>query len=129
MIHLLKQERKIEMAEITYTQNRDYFIPDIVLKEKQHKPLGKYGRMRKDYLKNHRPTLWNRFILRDMLSEHLCEIDNKANARFDDLLSLYAERYGITEQLKATDQMEWVRRMNNIVSAVEEIILTEIVYS
>ncbi len=117
------------MTEITYSRNGDYFIPDIVLKEKQHKPLGKYGRMRKDYLKNHRPALWNRLILKDTLSEHLCEIDAIANARFDALLPLYSESYGITEELKATDQMEWVRRMNNIISAIEEIILNEIVYA
>lgn len=116
------------MTEITYSRNGDYFIPDIVLKEKQHKQLGKYGRMRKEYLKNHRPALWNRLILKDTLSDHLCEIDETANARFDTLLSLYSERYGITEELKATDQMEWVRRMNNIVNAIEEIILNEIVY-
>ena len=117
------------MTEITYTRNGDYFIPDIVLEKKEYKSLGKYGRMRKDYLKNHRPALWNRYLLRDTLSDHLCEIANKANARFDYLLPLYAERYGITEELKATDQMEWVRRMNNIINAVEEIILTEIVYA
>ena len=117
------------MTEITYTRNGDYFIPDIVLKKKEYKPLGKYGRMRKDYLKNHRPALWNRFILRDTLSEHLNEIDTKANSLFETLLPLYAERYGVTEELKATDQMEWVRRMNNIISAIEEIVLTEIVYA
>lgn len=116
------------MTEITYTRNGDYFIPDIVLKEKEHKPLGKYGRMRKDYLKNHRPALWNRYLLKDTLDDHLHEIDSKAQTRFDILLPLYCERYSVTEELKSTDQMEWVRRMNNIISAIEEIILNEIVY-
>jgi hypothetical protein len=116
------------MTEITYTRNGDYFIPDIVLKEKEHKPLGKYGRMRKDYLKNHRPALWNRFLLRDTLDDHLHEIDSEAQIRFDTLLPLYCERYDVTEELKATNQMEWVRRMNNIINAIEEIILNEIVY-
>ena len=116
------------MTEITYTRNGDYFIPDIVLKEKEHKPLGKYGRMRKDYLKNHRPALWNRYLLKDTLDDHLHEIDSEAQIRFDTLLPLYRERYSVTEELKATDQMEWIRRMNNIISAIEEIILNEIVY-
>ena len=124
----LLKERIIAMTEITYTRNGDYFIPDIVLKEKERKPLGKYGRLRKDYLKNHRPALWNRYLLKDTLDDHLHEIDSKAQTRFDILLPLYCERYDVTEELKATDQMEWVRRMNNIINAIEEIILNEIVY-
>lgn len=116
------------MTEITYTRNGDYFIPDIVLKKKEYESLGKYGRMRKDYLKNHRSALWNRFLLRDTLVDHLHEIDSEAQIRFDTLLPLYCERYDVTEELKATNQMEWVRRMNNIISAIEEIILNEIVY-
>ena len=67
------------MTEITYTRDGDYFIPDIVLKKKEYKPLGKYGKIRKDYLKNHRPALWNRFILRDTLSDHLREIDSETH--------------------------------------------------
>ncbi len=116
------------MTEITYTRNGDYFIPNIVLNEKEHKPLGKYGRIRKDYLKNHRPALWNRYLLRDTLDDHLHEIDSEAQTRFDTLLTIYCERYSITEELKSTDQMEWIGRMNNITSAIEEIILNEIVY-
>ncbi len=116
------------MTEITYTRNGDYFIPNIVLKKKEYKPLGKYGRMRKDYLKNHRPALWNRYLLRDTLVDHLHEIDSEAQTRFDTLLTIYCERYSITEELKSTDQMEWIGRMNNITSAIEEIILNEIVY-
>ena len=116
------------MTEITYTRKGDYFIPDIVLKKKEYKSFGKYGRMRKDYLKNHRPALWKRFLLRDTLDDHLREINSEAQIRFDTLLPLYCERYDVTEELKATYQMEWVRRMNNIISAIEEIILNEIVY-
>ena len=116
------------MTEITYTRNGDYFIPDIVLKKKEYKSLGKYGRMRKDYLKNHRPALWNRFLLRDTLDDHLHEIDFEAQIRFDILLLLYCKRYSVTEELKSADQMEWIRRMNNITNAIEEIILNEIVY-
>ena len=84
--------------------------------------------MRKDYLKNHRPALWNRYVLRDTLDDHLHEIDDESNARFDTLLLSYSERYGITEELKSSDQMEWVGRMNNIIRAIEEIILNEMVY-
>ena len=84
--------------------------------------------MRKDYLKKHRPALWNRYLLKDTLDDHLHEIDDEANTRFDVLPLSYSERYGITEELKATDQTEWVRRINNIISVIEEIILNEIVY-
>ncbi len=71
------------MTEITYSRNGDYFIPDIVLKNKEQKSLGKYGRMRKYYLKNHHPALWNRLILKDDLYSHLLEIDFEAQTRFD----------------------------------------------
>ena len=116
------------MTKIKYTRNGEYFIPNIVLKKKEYKSLGKYGRMRKDYLKNHRPALWNRFLLRDTLDDHLHEIDSKAQIRFDALIPLYCERYSVTEELKATDQMERIRRMNNIVNAIEKIIFNRIVY-
>ena len=116
------------MTEITYTRNGDYFIPDIVLKKKEYIPLGKYGRMRKDYLKNHRPALWNRFLLRDTLDDHLHEIDFEAQIRFDTLLPLYCERYDVTEELKASDPMRWVQMMNNIKASAEESVLKEVIY-
>ena len=116
------------MTEITYTRNGDYYIPDIVLKEKKRKPISKYGRTREDYLKNHRPAFWNRYLLKDTLDDHLHEIDSEAQLRFDALLPLYREIYAVTEELNATDQMEWIGRMNNIINAIEEIILNEIVY-
>ena len=115
------------MTEITYIRNGDYYIPNLKLKETENKPLGKYGRMRKNYLKNHRPALWNRLILKDYLYSHLLKFDSEVQSRYT-LLHLYSERYRITEELKATEQMEWVRRMNNVVHSIEEIILNEIVY-
>ncbi len=117
------------MTEITYIKNRDYYIPNLKLKETENKLLDKYGRMRKEYLKNHRPALWNKLILKGNLYSHLLEIDSEAQYRFDTLLPFYSERYSITEELKSANQMEWVRRMNNIINAIEEIILTEIVYA
>ncbi len=84
--------------------------------------------MRKDYLKNHRPALWNRYLLKDTLDDHLHEIDSEAQIRFDTLIPLYCERYDVTEELKSADQMEWIGRMNNIINAIEETILKEIVY-
>lgn len=76
--------------------------------------------MRKEYLKNHRPARGNRIILKDNLYPQLLEIDSEAQTRFDTLLSLYRERYDETEELKATDRMEWVRRMNNITKAIKK---------
>lgn len=84
--------------------------------------------MRKDYLKNHRPALWNRYLLRYTLDDPLHEIDSEAQIRFDTLLPLCCERHDVTEELKTNNQIEWVRRTNNIISAIEEIILNEIVY-
>ena len=92
------------------------------------KTTKKCDRIRKNYLKNHHPALWKRYLLKDTLDDHLHEIDSEAQICFDTLLPLYCERYDVTEELKATNQMEWVRRMNNIISAIEEIILYEIVY-
>lgn len=70
----------------------------------------------------------NRYLLKDTLDDHLHEIDSEAQFHFNTLLPLYCERYNVTEELKATDQMEWIRRMNNIVNAIEEIVFNRIVY-
>jgi len=111
----------------TYRQVGDYFIPDIELPERNYE-IGKYGRMRHRYLKEHRPVLYSTMILDGTLWEHLAEVDIACNNRLDVLISGMQEKQGITEALKARDAMAWIGAMNNIRSCAEEIILRELVY-
>ena len=97
------------MSKLTYTQVGDYCIPDIVLPDQPRKPIGKYGRMRKQYLKEHRPLYYNHLILEGKLYQHLAEIDEAANTRMEILLPLNMRSAGVTEELKAADQMNSCR--------------------
>ena len=116
--------------EITYTKNGDYLIPNIGLPEQNdHTPLGKYGRMRRQYLKEHRPILWNQMLLDGTLFPHLREIDRAAYDRLDHMIPELAKAVGATEALKAADPMKWVGLMNACKAQAEEVILTELVYS
>ena len=112
----------------TYTQSRDYFVPDIALPEGSNRKIGKYGRMRHRYLKEHRPVIYSAMILDGTLWEHLAEIDLNCNNQLDVLISGMQEKQGITEELKAREPMAWVGAMNNIRSCAEEIIFRELVY-
>lgn len=112
----------------TYTQSGDYFVPDIALPEGSNRKIGKYGRMRHRYLKEHRPVLYSTMILDGTLWDHLAEIDLTCNNRLDVLISGMQEKQGITETMKARDPMAWVGAMNNIRNCAEEIILRELVY-
>ncbi|MBO5118502.1 TnpV protein [Methanocorpusculum sp.] len=117
------------MSEMTYTKNGDYLIPELSLSETTEKPLGKYGRMRKNYLKEHRPVLWNSLLLSENLYPHLREIDETANSRLELMMPELMTAAGVTEELKATDPMKWVGLMNNCKAQAEEIILAELVFS
>ena len=112
----------------TYTKSGDYYIPDITLPEGSNRKIGKYGRMRHRYLKEHRPIIYSTMILDGTLWDHLAEVDIACNNRLDVLISGMQEKQGITEALKARDPMAWVGTMNNIRSCAEEIILRELVY-
>lgn len=114
---------------LTYSRNGDYLIPDLQLTEQPEMPLGKYGRMRKTYLKEHRPILYNRLLMSEKLYPHLLEIDRTANSRLEQLMPELARAAGVTEELKARDPMKWVQLMNNLRNAAEETILTELIYS
>ena len=113
----------------TYRQVGDYFIPNLVLPDDGNYQIGKYGRMRRSYLKERHPILYNNYLLEGTLFKHLAEIDQACNERMKILVSAMAKREGVTEALKAADQMEWVRRINSIRNRAEEIILTELVYA
>lgn len=117
------------MEELTYTKNGDYLIPDLSLTPQPETPLGKYGRMRRTYLKEHRPILWNRLILSEELYPHLREIDTAAHNRLEQMMPELVKAAGATEELKASDPMKWVGLMNNCKAQAEEIILNELIYS
>ena len=114
---------------MTYIQNGDYLIPDLKLSEQPTKPLGKYGRMRKAYLKEHRPILYNHLLLSEKLYPHLLEIDETAQSRLEQLMPRLAESAGATEALKARDPMAWVGLMNTCKAQAEEILLAELINS
>jgi len=112
----------------TYTQVGDYLLPNLIIDEDEQQFIGKYGRMRKRYLKENRPILFSNLLLSGKLDQHLTEIDRACVERMDLLTRQMAPQEGVTESLKATDQMEWVRRMNSIQNRAEEIVLNELVY-
>ncbi len=117
-------------TNLTYTLCGDYYIPDIKSSEAvEQKPLGKYGRMRKTYLKEHRSLLWNSMILSESLYLHLREIDETANRRLEQLMPELMKLNGVTEELKVRDQMAWVGLMNACKTQAEEIILNELIYN
>ena len=106
----------------TYRQVGDYFIPSITLPDDGEYQIGKYGRMRRSYLKEYRKILYNNYVLEGTLFRHLAEIDQACNERIENIVSAMAKQEGVTETLKAADQIEWVRRMNSIRNRAEEIV-------
>ena len=112
----------------TYTLGADgIYYPNLVSTDEEPH-YGKYGMMRKTYLKEHRPAMYSLYILEDRLVEHLNLVDDEAQERIDVLMRQMMEKQGITEEMKAHDQMEWVRAVNNIRNAAEEIVHNEIIY-
>ena len=112
----------------TYRQEGDYLIPNLTLPDEPEYQIGKYGHLRRSYLKEYHPVLYANFLTSGTLHRHLAEIDQACNERMEIIVSDMAKQEGVTESLKAADQMEWVCRMNNIRSRAEEIVLTELVY-
>ena len=113
---------------IHYTLHGDYYFPDLELSEAPRQAIGHYGRMRKAYLEEHRPGLYTRLILSGKLNEHLAEIDACCTDRMEQMIHQAAVRECINEELKASDQLAWVGRMNSIRQQVEEIMLNELIY-
>lgn len=113
--------------ELTYTMQGDYLLPDLTVPESP--TLGKYGMLRRSHLKGHRDGIYTGMLLTGKLNAHLTEIDRQATEMMERLTAQMAKVQGVTESLKASDQMKWVQMMNNIRSAAEEIVLTELVYS
>ena len=112
----------------TYTLGADGMLyPNLILEPQEHRPIGRWGRMHRAYLEAEHPGLYERLILNGTLDRHLADAEERASGMLDLLTRQMAQREGITESLKALDQMEWVRRMNSIRSRAEEIVREEII--
>ena len=117
------------MNGITYTRRGDYSLPNLLPPQEPEIPLGKYGLMRKRFLMEHRRITYTNLLTSGKLNNHLAEIQQTAQRRMEQITAQMAKGQGVTEELKAADQMEWVRRMNSIQNAAEETVLAELIYS
>ncbi|MBR4636773.1 MAG: TnpV protein [Clostridia bacterium] len=115
--------------DITYTKHGDYYYPDLALPPQPTGDIGRFGRMRKKYLKEHQPDTFALMLMENTLPEHLIEIDRQANKQIDLITSQLAKAEGVTEDLKASDQLEWIRAMNSCRERAEEQVIHEIVLS
>ena len=125
-IHYSK--RKEYTMGLRYKQIGDYLYPDLKMPEQTNYEIGKYGRMRLDFMLKHRRGTYTTILTEGQLNEYLHEIDEQAAELMEITMVRLADERGITEQLKAADQMRWVQEMNNARACVEEIILREVVY-
>ena len=112
---------------IHYIRSGDYYIPDLTLPE-ETRPIGRWGRMHREYLKEHSPIQYNCLLLSGRLWTYLADLNEQAQDRLEQLVHQMKMAEGVTEELKAADPMAWVQRMNNIRNRAEEIILRELVY-
>lgn len=129
-----KEQSIFEKMGGKYIKAGDYYVPDFGQfeddeDETDNRLLGKYGMMRETYLKEHHKPLYNHLLLSGELYSHLSDVNEEAQNLLDRLLPQYKEIQGVTEDLKATNQFEWVSKTNNIVAQIEEIIFTDIVYT
>lgn len=114
--------------EISYFKVGDYYLPNISLGEDYRKvELGKYGKMRLNYLKNNCRVEYMILIMKNQLMKHLVEVDNSAKERVENIVKSMSEKEGVDEELKVKDQMKWVGLMNNFKSSAEEIVMEEII--
>ena len=121
--------RGANMMNLTYEKNGDYQIPMVAMDEQPKEVLTKYGLMRKKFLQEHKNGVYTGLLLSGKLKEHLLMIQEQAEERMEKLTSQMAATEGVTEQLKETDQMLWVAKMNSIRNRAEEVVLGELVYS
>lgn len=116
--------------ELTYTKHGDYHLPNLALpKDTKMRSIGIYGQRHRRYLKTHRKAVYTQLLTSGRLHAYLADIDEQARERLDLLVKQMAEKEGVTEQLKAENQMEWVGKMNNIRAYAEEIVLKELIYN
>ena len=122
----MKKQIYDEKNGMSYTLHGDYYLPDLVLREEEP-TYGKYGMLRKQFLKEYRSARYQYMLLTGKLNEHLNQIDQEVREQVETLMEQMTEKQGVTEELKAQDQMEWVRLMNNIKASAEEIVLKNLV--
>ena len=123
----MKKQIYDEKNGLSYTLHGGYYLPDLEINEEE--PIyGKYGIMRKQFLKEHRSARYQYLVLTGKLTEHLNQVDKEVREKIEMLAEQMAEQWGVTEEMKIQDQMEWVRRMNNIKATAEEIVLKENIY-
>ena len=123
----MKKQIYDEKNGMSYTLHGDYYLPDLVLREEEP-TYGKYGMFRKQFLKEHRSARYQYLLLTGKLNEHLNQTDQEAREQVETLMEQMTEKQGVTEELKAQDQMERVRLMNNIKASAEEIVLKNMIY-
>ena len=123
----MKKQIYDEKNGMNYTLHGDYYLPDLVLREEEP-TYGKYGMLRKQFLKEHRSARYQYMLLTGKLNEHLNQIDQEVREQLETIMEQMTEKQGVTEELKAQDQMEWVRLMNNIKASAEEIVLKNMIY-
>ena len=123
----MKKQIYDEKNELNYTLHGDYYLPDLEINEEEP-TYRKYGIMRKQFLKEHRSARYQYLVLTGKLTEHLNQVDKEVREKVEILMEQMAEQWGVTEELKMQDQMEWVRRLNNIQATAEEVALKEIIY-
>ena len=123
----MKKQIYDEKNGLSYTLHGDYYLPDLEINEEEP-TYGKYGIMRKQFLKEHRSARYQYLVLTGKLTEQLNQVDKEAREKVEMLMEQMVEQWGVTEKLKMQDQMEWVRRKDNIQAIAEEIALKEIIY-
>ena len=123
----MKKQIYDENNGLSYTLHGGYYLPDLEINEEE--PIyGKYGIMRKQFLKEHRSARYQYLVLTGKLTEHLNQVDKEVREKIEMLAEQMAEQWGVTEEMKIQDQMEWVRRMNNIQATAEEIAYKNIIF-
>lgn len=123
----MKKQFYDEKNGMSYTLHGDYYLPDLVLREEEP-TYGKYGMLRKQFLKEHRSARYQYLLLIGKLNEHLNQTDQEAREQVETLMEQMTEKQGVTEELKVQNQTKWVRLMNNIKASAEEMVLREILY-
>ena len=123
----MKKQIYDEKNGMNYTLHGDYYLPDLVLREEEP-TYGKYGMLRKQFLKEHRSARYQYMLLTGKLNEHLNQIDQEVREQVETLMEQMTEKQGVTEELKVQNRTKWVRLMNNIKASAEEIVLKNMIY-
>ena len=115
--------------KITYTMQGDYLLPNLTLPEQDSRPIGLWGQQHLRYIKRNRPILYTNLLTKCKLNEYLADINEQAQKMYNELVQAFAKEEGCTEKLKATNQMLWVRKMNNAAQRAKEVVNAELIYN